>query len=110
VILFSKGVPNRLDALVSTGANVLSIDWPQSLATVRAQLPEHVGVQGNLDPFLLTTSPKIVAAETTRILQEMQGVCGHIFNLGHGVPPNAKIECIQALIDTVRTFEPQLSP
>jgi uroporphyrinogen decarboxylase len=29
---------------------------------------------------------------------------GYIFNLGHGVPPTAKLECIQALVDTVRSF------
>ena len=104
VILFSKGVASRLDALVSTGADVLSVDWTHSLSSVRDQLPAHVGVQGNLDPFLLTTTPELVAAETTRILREMKGKKGHVFNLGHGVPPNAKLECIQALVETVRSF------
>jgi uroporphyrinogen decarboxylase len=61
-------------------------------------------VQGNLDPFLLTTTPELVAAETTRILREMKGAKGHVFNLGHGVPPNAKLECIQALVETVRSL------
>jgi uroporphyrinogen decarboxylase len=104
VILFSKGVPGRLNALVSTGANVLSIDWAQSLAEIRHQLPTTIGVQGNLDPFLLTTTPDIVAAETTRILQTMKGRRGHIFNLGHGVPPTAKLACIEALVQTVQNF------
>jgi uroporphyrinogen decarboxylase len=102
VILFSKGVAGRLDSLVSTGADILSVDWSHSLASVRRQLPANVGVQGNLDPFLLTTTPELVADETKRILTEMQGYDGHIFNLGHGVPPNAKLECIQSLVDTVR--------
>ncbi len=104
VILFSKGTASRLDALISTGANVLSVDWTHSLASVRAQLPASVGVQGNLDPFLLTTTPELVSAETARILREMKGVRGHVFNLGHGVPPNAKLECIQSLVETVRSF------
>ena len=104
VILFSKGVPGRLDSLVSTGANVLSIDWAQPLAQIRNQLPANVGVQGNLDPFLLTTTPEIVTAETSRILNEMKGLPGHVFNLGHGVTPTAKIECIQSLVETVRSF------
>lgn len=104
VILFSKGVASRLETLVSTGANVLSVDWTHSLASVRDQLPAHVGVQGNLDPFLLTTTPELVAAETTRILREMKGKTGHVFNLGHGVLPNAKLECIQTLVETVRSF------
>ncbi len=104
VILFSKGVPGRLDALVSTGANVLSIDWPQPLSDIRRQLPANVGVQGNLDPFLLTTTPETVAEETSRILGDMRGLSGHVFNLGHGVPPNANLDCIQALVETVRNF------
>lgn len=104
VILFSKGTHGKWGSLVSTGANVLSVDWTQPLAEVRAMLPENVGVQGNLDPALLTMTPEIVATETTRILRDMAHRTGHIFNLGHGVPPNGKLECIQALVDTVRSF------
>jgi uroporphyrinogen decarboxylase len=104
VILFSKGTHGKWASLVATGADILSIDWTQPLAEVRALLPPHVGVQGNLDPALLGTTPEIVATETTRILQDMRGQSGHIFNLGHGVTPSAKLECIQALVTTVRHF------
>jgi uroporphyrinogen decarboxylase len=75
------------------------------LADVRKVLPADIGVQGNLDPFLLMTKPEIVAAETTRILTEMRGARGHIFNLGHGVPPEAKLENISALVETVKNFK-----
>ena len=88
----------------ATGANILSMDWTQPLAEVRALLPDKVGVQGNLDPALLSTTPEIVATETTRILKCMKGQTGHIFNLGHGVAPDAKLECIEALVTTVRDF------
>jgi len=104
VILFSKGTHGKWASLAATGANILSIDWTQPLAEIRALLPPHVGVQGNLDPALLGTTPEIVAAETARILQDMKGQSGHIFNLGHGVAPSAKLECIQALVTTVRHF------
>ncbi|MCE0523821.1 MAG: uroporphyrinogen decarboxylase [Methylacidiphilales bacterium] len=102
VILFSKGTHGRWKSLVATGANILSLDWTQPLAEVRALLPGHVGVQGNLDPALLSTTPEIVATETARILKSMRGQTGHIFNLGHGVAPSAKLECIQALVSAVR--------
>jgi uroporphyrinogen decarboxylase len=104
VILFAKGVHGNWDELVDTGAQVLGVDWNLSLAEVRERLPAIVGVQGNLDPFLLRTTPEVVAAETGRILREMRGRPGHIFNLGHGVPPGAKLENIQSLVDTVRGF------
>ena len=70
-----------------------------------ARLPERVGVQGNLDPFLLCTTPEAVAAGAGRILREMQGRPGHIFNLGHGVPPNSKLENIESLVSAVRNFK-----
>jgi uroporphyrinogen decarboxylase len=105
VIVFSKGTHGNWDDLVDTGAQVLGVDWNVRLADVRARLPEGVGVQGNLDPFLLSTTPEAVAAGTGRILREMRGRPGHIFNLGHGVPPNAKLENIGALVDTVRSFK-----
>ena len=105
VIVFSKGTHGSWDELVATGAQVLGVDWNLRLADVRARLPDRVGVQGNLDPFLLTTTPAVVAAETSRILRGMRGRPGHIFNLGHGVPPNAKLENIESLVSAVRSFE-----
>jgi uroporphyrinogen decarboxylase len=102
VIVFAKGVHGNWDDLVATGANVLGVDWNVRLAEVAQRLPEGVGVQGNLDPFLLTTTPENVAAETNRILSEMAGRPGHIFNLGHGVPPNATLKNIESLVNAVR--------
>ncbi len=105
VIVFSKGTHGNWDNLVDTGAQVLGVDWNVRLADVRARLPEHVGVQGNLDPFLLCTTPEAVAAGANRILRDMQGRPGHIFNLGHGVPPSAKLENIGSLVSAVRSFK-----
>jgi uroporphyrinogen decarboxylase len=105
VIVFSKGVHGNWQELMATGAQVLGVDWNVRLAEVRSALSDNVAVQGNLDPFLLTTTPTIVAAETTRILREMWGRPGHIFNLGHGVPPTAKLENIASLVETIRNYE-----
>jgi uroporphyrinogen decarboxylase len=105
VIVFAKGVHGNWDELIDTGAQVLGVDWNLRLAEVRSRLPRKVAVQGNLDPFILTTTPEVVMGETTRILREMKGQPGHIFNLGHGVPPNAKLENIEVLVDTIRGFK-----
>ena len=103
VILFSKGT-RRWSELADTGAQVLGLDSTVDIDGVASRLPRRIAVQGNLDPFLLTTHPKVVEAETLRILRSMRDRPGYIFNLGHGVPPTAKIECIQALVETVQTF------
>jgi uroporphyrinogen decarboxylase len=104
VIVFSKGTHGNWKDLLETGARVLGVDANVRLSELRTRLPRGIAVQGNLDPFLLRTTPEIVEAETKRILREMGGRPGHIFNLGHGVPPNAKLENIESVIQTVRTF------
>jgi uroporphyrinogen decarboxylase len=102
VIVFGRGQHASWDVLADTGAQVLGVDWQVRLGEVAKRLPANIAVQGNLDPFLLTTTPEAVAAETRLVLSEMCGRSGHVFNLGHGVPPAAKLECLQALVDTVR--------
>lgn len=103
VIVFSLGTHGNWPDLIATGANVLGIDWQTSLAEVRKIVPEHIALQGNLSPALLAESmPEVVAAETKKVLAAMQGRAGHIFNLGHGLTPGAKLENIQALVDTVK--------
>lgn len=105
LIVFSLGTHGNWPDLLSTGADVLGIDWQFSLAEARKLLPETVGIQGNLRPALLRdTTPDSVAHETKRLLMEMQGRNGYIFNLGHGVPPDARLENIAALVETVRSF------
>ncbi len=105
VILYAKGTAPHLTDQAFTGVRVLSVDWTNDLAVVRRTLPANVAVQGNLDPVLMNTTPEIVRAETTRLLGSMRGMNGHIFNLGHGIMPHAKIECMQALVDTVTTWK-----
>ena len=105
VIVFSKGANLSWNELVSTGANVLGVDWNVRLGDLRTRLPQRVGLQGNLNPSLLIDStPEEIATETMRLLTEMRGRNGYLFNLGHGVPPSAKLECIESLVATVRSF------
>jgi uroporphyrinogen decarboxylase len=101
VILYAKGTSPQLTDQAFTGVRVISVDWTCDLAVVRRTLPATVAVQGNLDPVLLNTTPEIVRREAARLLDAMRGSAGHIFNLGHGIMPHAKIECMEALVDTV---------
>jgi uroporphyrinogen decarboxylase len=106
VIVFSLGTHGNWNDLVATGANVIGIDWRFSLAEACKILPEEIGIQGNFNPALLAeATPEKVAAETNRLLAEMRGRNGYIFNLGHGVPPTAKLENIAALVETVKKFK-----
>jgi uroporphyrinogen decarboxylase len=106
VIVFSLGTHGNWDDLIATGASVLGIDWRFSLADARRLLPASIGLQGNLAPSLLSeAAPEATAAEAKRLLEEMRERKGYIFNLGHGVPPDAKLENIAALFETVKNFK-----
>ncbi|MCP5537619.1 MAG: uroporphyrinogen decarboxylase [Akkermansiaceae bacterium] len=104
VIIFAKGMAHQRDALCTTGASVLSIDWTINLPSYYDALPDNVAVQGNLDPLILSSSADVVRTETTRLLESMKGRHGHILNLGHGILPSAKPENMQVLCDTVAQF------
>ena len=101
VILYAKGTAPHLVDQAFSGVKAISVDWTNDLAIVRRTLPANVAVQGNLDPVLMQTTPEIVRRETTRLLESMRGTTGHILNLGHGITPQAKLECMQPLVDTV---------
>lgn len=101
VIIFAKGMAHQRDALVNTGASVLSIDWTIDLPSYYDALPDNVAVQGNLDPLILSSHADVVRTEATRLLKAMQGRHGHILNLGHGILPSAKPENMQVLCDTI---------
>jgi len=101
VILYAKGVGPSLPALGRTGARVLGLDWTVDLPGARRSLPADIAVQGNLDPVLLNTTPAIVRAAAERLLGDMRGLGGHIVNLGHGILPEARIDCVEALCAAV---------
>ena len=105
VILFGKGTGAHLVDQAFTGARVLSVDWSNDLSIVRRNVPDNVAVQGNLDPAILNTTPAIARREAQRLLESMRGSAGHIFNLGHGILPGAKVECVEALVDTVTSWK-----
>lgn len=105
VIAFSLGTHANWPDLIASGANVLGIDWQTSIADVRKIIPTHIAMQGNLSPALIAeATPEVVAAETGEILEAMRGRPGHIFNLGHGLTPGARLENIAVLVDTVKNF------
>jgi uroporphyrinogen decarboxylase len=105
VILYAKGTPSQLTDQAFSGARVLGVDWTIDLGVARKLVPGNVALQGNLDPVLMNTTPEIVRREVTRLLETMRGAKGHIFNLGHGIMPQAKIECVEALVSTVTNWK-----
>jgi uroporphyrinogen decarboxylase len=56
---------------------------------------------GNLDPAALLSPPEEMRRRAKQVLECAAGREGHIFNLGHGVPPGASVDTVRALVDFV---------
>jgi uroporphyrinogen decarboxylase len=104
VIVYSKDKAHMAPDIARTEAHVVSIDHTVNLRTVADSLPPDVAVQGNLDPALMEDSPDAVREAARKLLGGMGGRRGHIVNLGHGIRPAARLDAVEALVDTVRNF------
>jgi uroporphyrinogen decarboxylase len=103
-ILFTKGSGNWLEAIAASGCAAVGLDWTIAPADARKRIGAKVALQGNLDPAALAASPEAVRVEARRVLEAFGSAPGHIFNLGHGISPHARVESVAALVDEVRTY------
>jgi uroporphyrinogen decarboxylase len=85
----------------ATGADCVALD--DSVTPEWAAENVQVGgcVQGNLKSSHMVTGGDALVSETRRIVEAFRGG-PHIFNLGHGITPDADPENVQLMIDTVR--------
>ncbi|MGZ8940542.1 MAG: uroporphyrinogen decarboxylase [Limisphaerales bacterium] len=110
IIVFSKGT-REWATLADIGAEVIGVDYGVSLPVARAALGRNIAVQGNLDPaHVISDSPEMISARMEVLLDQMRDEPGYIFNLGHGLPPNARLDNIQAVLDTLRRPMPPAVP
>ena len=88
-----------------TGITGIAAGTQMPMDDFRATLPENMPLQGNLDPLALRIGGTTLYRSVEAVLRDAAGG-PHIFNLGHGVTPDVKIENVQAVVDHVRGKEP----
>jgi uroporphyrinogen decarboxylase len=86
-IHFGTGTATLLSSMASAGGDVIGLDWRIPLDRGWTEVGDDRGVQGNLEPALLLGPWERIEAATRDILRRAGGRPGHVFNLGHGVPP-----------------------
>jgi len=100
LIQFGTDTATLLEMQVETGCSVIGVDHRVPIASAFERFP-GVAVQGNLDPVLLFAGPEVLRREAARVLGEVAGRPGHIFNLGHGILPGTPVDNVIALVDAV---------
>ena len=102
IILFMRGSSRYIPELISLAPNCLSVDWETDLATLRQTVPSHIALQGNLNPSFLNGPLSSLQPAVLQLLSSMQNSRGFIFNLGHGIEPEARLENVRWLIDHIK--------
>jgi uroporphyrinogen decarboxylase len=106
-IHFGVGTGHLLAAMAGAGADVVGVDWRTPLDAAAAVVGPGRAVQGNLDPALLFAPWPAIEVEVRRILAEGDRAAGHVFNLGHGVPPETDPDVLARIVDLVHDHEPR---
>jgi uroporphyrinogen decarboxylase len=104
-IHFGTNTAGLLESIVSTGPDVVSLDWRLPLDVGWERVGHSRGVQGNLDPAILLGPAELVRERARDVLRRAAGRPGHIFNLGHGVHPATPLENLQLLVETVHEWQ-----
>mgnify|MGYP005839828819 CR=1 FL=1 len=85
----------------ATGADCVALDNSVSPDWAAAHVQVDGCVQGNLAPSHMVTGGAALVEETRKVVQAFAGG-PHIFNLGHGITPDADPDNVQRMIDAVR--------
>ena len=102
VIAFPREAGERYVGFArATGADCVALDNSVSPEWAAEHVQVDGCVQGNLASSHMVTGGQALVDETRRIVKAFSGG-PHIFNLGHGITPDADPENVQIMIDTVR--------
>lgn len=101
IIAFAKGAGLLLDRYRHrTGADAVGLDWTVPLAFAK-KLQEDGPVQGNLDPVRVVAGGRALDEGVDAILSSL-GSGPLIFNLGHGITPDADPAHVERLVRRIR--------
>jgi uroporphyrinogen decarboxylase len=101
LIYYPNNGGSLLDQVAAMNVDVVGIDWRTPLSVARRTLGPDKGVQGNLDPAALFSSPEDLRKHVQAVLTEAGPAPGHIFNLGHGIWQQTNPDNVARLVDYV---------
>jgi uroporphyrinogen decarboxylase len=91
-----------LPLLSEIKADVIGLDWRVSIREGRRRIGYKFAVQGNLDPLVLTAPIDVMRQYALETLKQGLEQPGYIFNLGHGLFPEASLEKLKSLTEYVQ--------
>jgi len=96
-----------LPALTELKADVIGLDWRISIEEGRRRTGGDFAVQGNLDPYVLTAPMPVIKQYAKDIIDQGIQQPGFVFNLGHGLFPEASLDKLRELTEYVHEYSHQ---
>lgn len=101
LIHFATGSARLLPQMLAAGAQAVGVDDRTELDWAIDQVGGSCPVQGNLNPALLTAPWPVIEQAIVECLRAGRQAPGHVFNLGHGVPPTTDPAVLTRIVDFV---------
>lgn len=102
VIVFPRGAGAAYEGFAkATGADCVGLDQSVEAEWAAGHVQRDGCVQGNLDPSHMVTGGQALVDEVRRIRAAF-GKGPHVFNLGHGITPDADPDNVALMLETLR--------
>ena len=102
VICFPRGIKDYKNFCNVVKPDAINIDYDVDPNKIIKEI--NIPVQGGLDPKILLTDKENLKKEVEKYLSIFKDH-PYVFNLGHGILPETKIEMVEDLIKIVRNFK-----
>jgi len=101
VVHFGVGTGELLGAMHGIGVDTVGVDYRVPLDVASERVGADVPLQGNLDPALLAAPWPVLEAAVREVLARGAVAPAHVFNLGHGVPPETDPTVLTRVVELV---------
>ena len=102
VICFPRGISDYKSFCDFVNPDMVNIDYNVDPNKIIKEI--KIPIQGGLDPKILLTDKEILKKEAKKYLNIFKDH-PYVFNLGHGILPETKIEMVDELINIVRNYK-----
>ena len=102
VICFPRGISDYNVFCRVVKPSMVNIDYNVNLKNIISDV--EIPIQGGLDPQILLTNKDMLNLEVNKYLEAFRDR-PYVFNLGHGILPETKIEMVEELVKIVRNFK-----
>ncbi len=84
--------------------DVLAVDQFLDRGWIANKIQPKKIIQGNLDPIFLTQTEEILIREIKKVTENFKSY-PYVFNLGHGITPDAKVENVELVVDYIKSIK-----